>query len=76
MLAIDPLARTSMWEDLEAGRRTEIDYLNGEVVRLAESLGRTAPVNAKLVELIRGAESGRARGMTGSDLLGELTSAR
>ncbi|TCN44597.1 2-dehydropantoate 2-reductase [Kribbella orskensis] len=76
MLAIDPLARTSMWEDLEAGRRTEIDYLNGEVVRLAESLGRTAPVNAKLIELIRAVESGRARGMTGPDLLRELTSAR
>ena len=75
MLAIDPLARTSMWEDLEAGRRTEIDYLNGEVVRLAESLGRTAPVNAKLIELIRAVESGRARGMTGPDLLTELTSA-
>lgn len=75
MLAIDPLARTSMWEDLQAGRRTEIDYLNGEVVRLAESLGRTAPVNAKLIELIRAVESGRARGMTGPDLLRELTSA-
>ncbi|TCM45087.1 2-dehydropantoate 2-reductase [Kribbella sp. VKM Ac-2568] len=74
MLAIDPLARTSMWEDLEAGRRTEIDYLNGEVVRLAESLGRTAPVNAKLIELIRAVESGRTRGMTGPDLLRELTS--
>ena len=76
MLAIDPHARTSMWEDLQAGRRTEIDYLNGEVVRLAESLGRTAPVNAKLIELIRAVESGRARGMTGPDLLRELTGAK
>jgi ketopantoate reductase len=32
MLAIDPLARTSMWKDLQAGHRTEMDYLNGEVV--------------------------------------------
>ncbi len=73
MLAIDPLARTSMWEDLEAGRTTEIDYLNGEVVRLAESLNRTAPVNAKLVELIREAETNR-RPWSGPDLFRELRS--
>ena len=73
MLAVDPLARTSMWEDLEAGRTTEIDYLNGEVVRLAESLHRTAPVNAKLVELIREAETNR-RPWSGPDLLRELRS--
>jgi 2-dehydropantoate 2-reductase len=72
MLAIDPLARTSMWEDLEAGRPTEIDYLNGEVVRLAESLHRSAPVNAKLVALIRAAEVNR-RPWSGRDLLRELS---
>ena len=71
MLAIDPLARTSMWEDLEAGRTTEIDYLNGEVVRLAESLSRSAPVNSKLVALIREAELER-RPWSGPDLLREL----
>ncbi|MEV0286369.1 MULTISPECIES: 2-dehydropantoate 2-reductase [unclassified Kribbella] len=73
MLAIDPLARTSMWEDLQAGRTTEIDYLNGEVVRLADSLGRPAPVNAKLVQLIREAETNR-RPWPGPDLLRELQS--
>ncbi|WBQ03584.1 2-dehydropantoate 2-reductase [Kribbella sp. CA-293567] len=75
MLAIDPLARSSMWEDLRAGRRTEIDYLNGEVVRLAESLGRTAPVNAQLIELIRAAEAGRSVAVPGSTLLRALRSA-
>ena len=74
-LAIDPLARTSMWEDLQAGRRTEIDYINGEVVRLGESLGRKAPVNARLVELIRAAEQGPRKAWTGAELLSELTSA-
>ncbi|GAB3839547.1 2-dehydropantoate 2-reductase [Kribbella italica] len=74
MLAIDPYARTSMWEDLQAGRRTEIDYLNGEVVRLAESLGRTAPVNAKLVELIRAEEAGPRRAWTGDELYKQLRS--
>ncbi|GAB2655517.1 ketopantoate reductase C-terminal domain-containing protein [Kribbella swartbergensis] len=71
MLAIDPLARTSMWEDLEAGRTTEIDYLNGEVVRLAESLDRPAPVNTKLVTLLRAAEAQR-RTWSGPELLREL----
>ncbi|NEA31360.1 2-dehydropantoate 2-reductase [Streptomyces sp. SID13031] len=69
MLAIDPHARTSMWEDLQAGRRTEIDYLNGEVIRLAESLGRTAPINTKLVDLIRAAETGRSTAIPGPELL-------
>lgn len=61
MLAIDPLARSSMWDDLQAGRRTEVDFLNGEVVRLAASVGREAPVNQRLVELVREAESSGGR---------------
>ena len=72
MLAIDPLARSSMWEDLEAGRRTEVDWLNGEIVRLAEKTGRRAPVNARLVALIREAEAGGKRHWSGEDLLSEL----
>ena len=55
---IDAKARSSMGDDLAAGRRTEIDYLNGELVRLAERLGIEAPVNRKIVELIRKAEAG------------------
>ncbi|ADB30982.1 2-dehydropantoate 2-reductase [Kribbella flavida DSM 17836] len=72
MLAIDPHARSSLWEDLQAGRRTEIDYLNGEVVRLAESLGRAAPVNSRLVALIRQAQAGPRRAWTGEQLYREL----
>jgi 2-dehydropantoate 2-reductase len=66
MLAIDPLARSSTWQDLQAGRRTEIDYMNGEIVALAASKGLAAPANARIVALIREAEksyepwSGRA----------------
>jgi 2-dehydropantoate 2-reductase len=76
MLAIDPLARTSMLDDLEAGRPTEVDYLNGEVVRLAERAHQTAPVNARLVELIREAENHGRRNWSGSDLYDALRSAR
>jgi 2-dehydropantoate 2-reductase len=52
MLRIDPLARSSMADDLALGRPTEVRALCGEVVRLAESLGRTAPLNAAMVARI------------------------
>ncbi|CAD5246355.1 2-dehydropantoate 2-reductase [Bosea sp. 62] len=71
MLAIDPSARSSMADDLAAGRRTEVDWINGEVVRLADRLGRRAPVNARLISLIKAAESDSAR-WSGEALLVEL----
>jgi 2-dehydropantoate 2-reductase len=52
LLRIDPLARSSMANDLARGRPTEIDALCGEVVRLAATLGRDAPLNRRLVELM------------------------
>ena len=56
MLAIDPLARSSMQDDLLAGRKTEVDWINGEVVRLAHQLGTQARINQSLIELIKQAE--------------------
>jgi 2-dehydropantoate 2-reductase len=53
---IDAEARSSMWEDLSRGRPTEVDYLNGEIVRLAESCGARAPLNARMVEIVHDAE--------------------
>jgi 2-dehydropantoate 2-reductase len=55
---IDASARSSMADDFAAGRPTEIDHLNGEVVKLARSLGRQAPVNSAIVELVKQAEAG------------------
>jgi 2-dehydropantoate 2-reductase len=55
---IDAKARSSMLDDLVAGRATEIDYLNGEVVRLAQKLGREAPVNKAIVALVKQREAG------------------
>ena len=60
MIQIDEKARSSMQDDLEAGRDTEIDFLNGEIVRLAGEHGVEAPVNTRIVELIRQAEQARA----------------
>lgn len=73
MLEIDPIARSSMADDLELGRTTEVDWINGEVVRLAERLGRSAPVNAMVVSLIREAEHGGRRTWTGDGLRTALT---
>jgi 2-dehydropantoate 2-reductase len=42
--------------DLESGKKTEIDYLNGEVVQLGNKLGISCPVNQKIVQLIKEAE--------------------
>lgn len=72
MLDIDPQARSSMWEDLQAGRRTEIDYLNGAIVQLAQAHGGTAPLNARISALIREAEQGSGRRFSGGELLAAL----
>ena len=55
---IDAKARSSMADDLAAGRKTEVDYLNGELVALGNRIGQPAPINQKIVELIRAAEAG------------------
>ncbi|WP_192178184.1 2-dehydropantoate 2-reductase [Mesorhizobium amorphae] len=56
MLAIDPEARSSMWDDLQRGRPTEIGELQGAVLGLAERAGISAPVTARVAALVREAE--------------------
>jgi len=56
-MKIDPEARSSMWEDLQRGRRTEIDYLQGVITEIAERRGLEAPLSRRIVELIRRAEA-------------------
>lgn len=42
----DLLVRPSTWQDLHFARgQVEVDWFNGEIVRLAEQLGRDAPLN-------------------------------
>lgn len=52
MLRIDPNARLSMYADLQAGRRSEIMFLNGAVAALGSQYGIATPVNQRIVELI------------------------
>lgn len=45
--------RCSMLQDLEAARPTEIEYLNGAIVREAQACGAAAPVNRAVAALVR-----------------------
>jgi 2-dehydropantoate 2-reductase len=56
-MKIDPEARSSMWEDLQRGRRTEIDYLQGVITQIAERRGLQVPLSARIVALIKRAEA-------------------
>ena len=49
--------RSSMRQDVEAHRPTEIDAINGAVVRCAQKHGLTAPVNWTLTQLVKIKES-------------------
>ncbi|MEZ5811124.1 MAG: 2-dehydropantoate 2-reductase [Rhizobiaceae bacterium] len=69
---IDANARSSMADDFAAGRLTEIDFLNGEIVRLAGRVGVPAPVNARVVELVKAAQTGGRREWSAKDLVAEL----
>ncbi len=72
MLKIDEQARSSMWEDLQHMRTTEVNELNGAVVKLAEQVGIHAPMNARMVQLIQDAERSKLRGISGEALLQQL----
>jgi len=58
MLAIDPNARSSMWEDLSSNKITEIDFLNGAIVREGERIGVDCPVNRAITDLVHQIERG------------------
>lgn len=50
--------RSSMLQDVEAGRKTEIDYLNGAIVRMGKSHGIATPYNDTVAGLISAREAG------------------
>jgi 2-dehydropantoate 2-reductase len=56
-----PQTRSSTAQDMERGRPTEIEYLNGYVVRECEARGRPAPVNRTLYALVKLKEQQAAR---------------
>ena len=50
--------RPSMGQDMEKGRRTEIEFLNGFIVREGEKLGIACRANAVLTDLVKRVENG------------------
>jgi len=49
--------RSSMLQDFDNRRGTEIDFINGAVVREAQSLGIPAPVNLTVTRLVKAVEA-------------------
>ena len=56
-MKIDPEARSSMWEDLQRGRRTEVDYLQGVITEIADRRRLPVPLSRRIVALIKRAEA-------------------
>jgi 2-dehydropantoate 2-reductase len=52
-------SKGSMVQDFEAGRRTEIDVINGAVVAAADAAGVPVPINRALFRLVKGWEASR-----------------
>ncbi|RYL94997.1 2-dehydropantoate 2-reductase [Sporolactobacillus sp. THM7-4] len=55
----NPLHYPSMHQDMTTNRPTEVDYINGAIVRLAEKHGLKAPYHSLLVDLVHLKESSR-----------------
>lgn len=69
ILRIDKTARSSMLDDLDMGRGTEIDYLQGEIVHLAQETCQSAPINAAVMALVKEAfEQGVSPKMSGAEI--------
>jgi len=52
--------KSSMLQDIEKGKKTEIDYINGMISKIAEELGLQAPVNYTLTKLVKAIEKLKA----------------
>ena len=78
VIRVDADGTSSMNDDLVHGRPTEVDILQGEVVRMAKLLGMEAPACARVCELVHDAERAgdQRRQWTGKALLAELKDAR
>ncbi len=49
--------KPSMLQDIEAGRRTEIDYINGKIVEYGKQAGVPTPYNSMIRGLVKALES-------------------
>ena len=57
MLTIDPMAQTSMSYDLEAGKPTEIDALQGRIIAMGAQEGVATPLCQRVSDLVKEAQA-------------------
>ncbi|MCS7116064.1 MAG: hypothetical protein NZ896_01160 [Nitrososphaerales archaeon] len=50
--------KSSMLQDIERGSRTEIDSLNGAIVKLGQIYGIPTPINDALTDMVKRLEKG------------------
>jgi len=53
LLDLNPQGKTSMLQDVEAGRKTEVEMLAGKVIALGRQYNLPTPVNQRLFDLIK-----------------------
>ena len=51
--AVSPQGKTSMLQDIEAGRKTEVEMFGGKVVELGKAHGIPTPVNETVLRIIQ-----------------------
>ena len=53
--------KASMLQDLEKGKLTEVDAINGAVSEYGRKVGCPTPMNDRVVEIIHGIEQGKLK---------------
>jgi 2-dehydropantoate 2-reductase len=53
--------KPSMWQDIEKGRKTEVDFVNGYVVRKGREVGLKTPANELVTRVIKDIEEGKRK---------------
>ncbi|MDD5397818.1 MAG: ketopantoate reductase family protein [Dehalococcoidia bacterium] len=53
--------KPSMWQDIEKGRKTEVDFVNGYVVRKGKEVGLKTPANELVTKVIKEIEEGKRK---------------
>ncbi len=51
--ALDPEGKTSMLQDIEAGRETEVNYFSGHIIQMGKELNIPTPINEFLFHAIK-----------------------
>jgi 2-dehydropantoate 2-reductase len=53
--------KPSMWQDIEKGRKTEVDFVNGYVVKKGKEVGMKTPANEMVTRIIKEIEGGKRK---------------